>query len=81
MSFLQVLSSLFQLRAPYPSSPSPSSSSSSSSITIHDIESRGGLDEISIVVSWMRMEEEEEEEKEEKIAILLSFFPRRNKSN
>lgn len=35
------------LEAPYPSSPS---SSSSSSITIHDIESHGGLDEISIVV-------------------------------
>lgn len=62
MSFLQVLSSLFQLEAPYPSSPPPSSSSS---ITIRDIESHGGLDEISIVVGNENGRREEEEEEEE----------------
>lgn len=60
MSFLQVLSSLFQLEAPYPSSPPPSSSS----ITIRDIESHGGLDEISIVVGNENGRREEEEEEE-----------------
>lgn len=61
MSFLQVLSSLFQLEAPYPSSPPPPSSSS---ITIRDIESHGGLDEISIVVGNENGRREEEEEEE-----------------
>lgn len=55
-----VLSFLFQLGTPYPSS--SSSSSSSSSITIHDIESHGGLDEISIVVVGKETRKEEEEE-------------------
>lgn len=52
---------LIPLEAPYPSSPPPSSSSS---ITIRDIESHGGLDEISIVVGNENGRREEEEEEE-----------------